>query len=181
MAGLNASLDRFVGDALRHDIELALINHAAAPHAFDILDDSGPTRAVIRNIGFFASPARSRVTSCLRSAIQLCKVWPFCPCRSAMKTSIWPEHLNSGRMTVIQPLYLRANPRTLDRARQRDASRPRRGRRGVPEKYGEEAQRRDAKRICRRATGEILGLAPSVARMGTSIRVVREASRASWG
>jgi len=39
-AGLNATLDRFAGDALARDLPLTLINHPAAPHGFDPPDDA---------------------------------------------------------------------------------------------------------------------------------------------
>jgi hypothetical protein len=48
--GLNATLDRFVAGALSRDLPLTLVNHAGAPHAFDLLDDSDRTRDVIRAI-----------------------------------------------------------------------------------------------------------------------------------
>jgi acetyl esterase/lipase len=48
LPGLNATLDRFASDALRHNLPLTLVNHPAAPHAFDLLDDSETTREVIR-------------------------------------------------------------------------------------------------------------------------------------
>jgi acetyl esterase/lipase len=47
---LNETIDRFVAEALAHNLPLTLINHVAAPHAFDILDDSEATREVIRGI-----------------------------------------------------------------------------------------------------------------------------------
>jgi hypothetical protein len=54
-AGLNAALDRFAAAALARNLPISLINHAEGPHAFDLLDDSGTTREVIRCIlGFLA-------------------------------------------------------------------------------------------------------------------------------
>lgn len=49
-SGLNATIDRFVAGALPRDLPLTLINHARAPHAFDLLDDTNKTREVIRAI-----------------------------------------------------------------------------------------------------------------------------------
>lgn len=46
--GLNAALDRFVADALRHNRPLTVVNHAEGPHAFDLLHDSEATREIIR-------------------------------------------------------------------------------------------------------------------------------------
>ncbi len=50
MPGLNASVDGFIEDAMANDLPLALINHPAAPHAFDIHDDSDRTRTVIHQV-----------------------------------------------------------------------------------------------------------------------------------
>jgi acetyl esterase/lipase len=50
---LNAALDRFVTSAIAHNLPLTLVNHATAPHAFDMLDDSEATREVIRSIVAF--------------------------------------------------------------------------------------------------------------------------------
>ena len=38
--GLNASLDRFVGDAVSANLPIAFVNHPTAPHAFEITVDS---------------------------------------------------------------------------------------------------------------------------------------------
>ena len=48
--GLNATIDRFVADALSRDLPVTLVNRAGAPHAFDLLDDTDETRHVIRTI-----------------------------------------------------------------------------------------------------------------------------------
>jgi len=48
--GLNPTLDRFVAAAVTRDLPLTLINHAGAPHAFDLDDDSDASRRVIRQI-----------------------------------------------------------------------------------------------------------------------------------
>lgn len=50
MPGLNASIDRFVTQALALDRRLTLINHAGAPHAFDLADDRPATHRVIRTM-----------------------------------------------------------------------------------------------------------------------------------
>lgn len=46
--GLNEAMDRFVAKALAVNLPLILINHANGPHAFDLFDDSGTSRATIR-------------------------------------------------------------------------------------------------------------------------------------
>lgn len=48
--GLNASLDRFLSEAVAHNLPITFTNHPTAPHAFDLLDDSATTREVIRQI-----------------------------------------------------------------------------------------------------------------------------------
>jgi acetyl esterase/lipase len=48
--GLNESLDNFVRGALRCNLPLTLVNHAEAPHAFDLFHDSETTREIIRQI-----------------------------------------------------------------------------------------------------------------------------------
>lgn len=50
MPRLNETLDRFVSDALTHNLPLTLVNHPAGPHAFDLLDDSETTREIIGRI-----------------------------------------------------------------------------------------------------------------------------------
>lgn len=47
---LNASMDRFMAQALAANLPVTLINHPAAPHAFDLLQDRDATRRVIRQI-----------------------------------------------------------------------------------------------------------------------------------
>jgi hypothetical protein len=49
-AGINESIDGFVSGALRRDLPVKLINHAGAPHAFDLFHDSEATREIIREI-----------------------------------------------------------------------------------------------------------------------------------
>src|SRR5437899_2426424 len=46
-AGVNAALDRFVDRALAANLPITLVNHATAPHAFDLFDDSDGTREII--------------------------------------------------------------------------------------------------------------------------------------
>ncbi len=48
MPGLNEAIDRFTATALAGNLPLTLVNQAAAPHAFDIMDDSERSRDVIR-------------------------------------------------------------------------------------------------------------------------------------
>ena len=56
MPGLNESLDRFLAHALRRNLPVTLMNHAEAPHAFDLDHDSGTTRDIIRAaLGFLRS------------------------------------------------------------------------------------------------------------------------------
>jgi len=50
MPHLNETLDRFVAKALSCNLAVTLTNHATAPHAFDVLDDSETSREVIRQI-----------------------------------------------------------------------------------------------------------------------------------
>jgi hypothetical protein len=50
---LNETLDRFVSEALECNLPVTLINHAEAPHAFDIGHDSEMTRDVIRRVLVF--------------------------------------------------------------------------------------------------------------------------------
>ena len=50
MPGLNAAMDRFVTALLARNAPVALVNHAAAPHAFDLEDDGPQTRAAIRQV-----------------------------------------------------------------------------------------------------------------------------------
>jgi acetyl esterase/lipase len=48
--GVNESLDSFIAGALQRDLPLRLVNHAGAPHAFDLFDDSEASREIIREI-----------------------------------------------------------------------------------------------------------------------------------
>jgi hypothetical protein len=46
-AGVNASIDRFLAEAVAHNLPITFVNHAAAPHAFDVNDDSPTSRHVL--------------------------------------------------------------------------------------------------------------------------------------
>ena len=46
--GLNDALESFVADAIASNVDLTLINHAEAPHAFDLVHDSERSRAIVR-------------------------------------------------------------------------------------------------------------------------------------
>lgn len=48
MPGLNEALDRFAAEALALNLPVTLVNHAQAPHAFDLFDEGEATREVIR-------------------------------------------------------------------------------------------------------------------------------------
>jgi acetyl esterase/lipase len=50
MPGLNEALDRFVGKTLACNLPVTVVNHAAAPHAFDLFHDSDTTREIIKSI-----------------------------------------------------------------------------------------------------------------------------------
>jgi hypothetical protein len=50
MPGLNDALDRFTAQALARDLPLTLVNHAGAPHAFDVAHDTDSSRKVIDGI-----------------------------------------------------------------------------------------------------------------------------------
>ena len=66
MPHLNETLDRFLCAALTRNLPLTFVNHAAAPHAFDLFDDGERSRETIRHILDFmrfhllALPAGSR-------------------------------------------------------------------------------------------------------------------------
>jgi acetyl esterase/lipase len=47
---LNDSIDRFVAKALARNLPITLVNHADAPHAFDVSDDSETSRQIIGQI-----------------------------------------------------------------------------------------------------------------------------------
>jgi hypothetical protein len=55
-AGLNDSIDRFAAKALAANRPITVVNHAAAPHAFDLLHNSETSREIIRQaLGFMRS------------------------------------------------------------------------------------------------------------------------------
>ena len=47
---LNETLDRFLFKALTCNLPITFVNHATAPHSFDLLDDSEDTREIIKQI-----------------------------------------------------------------------------------------------------------------------------------
>jgi hypothetical protein len=53
MPALNESLDRFVADALRRNLSVTLVNHATGAHAFDLFDNSEPSKRIIRDVLLF--------------------------------------------------------------------------------------------------------------------------------
>jgi hypothetical protein len=50
MPHLNETIDRFLAGALSHNLPVTFVNHAQAPHAFDLVDDSESSREIIRQI-----------------------------------------------------------------------------------------------------------------------------------
>lgn len=50
MPRLNESIDGFMAAALARNLPVTFVNQAAAPHAFDLLDDSETSREMIRRI-----------------------------------------------------------------------------------------------------------------------------------
>lgn len=50
MPHLNETLDRFVAAALTCNLPVTIANHASAPHAFDVMDDSETSREIIKQI-----------------------------------------------------------------------------------------------------------------------------------
>ena len=47
---LNETLDRFLAHALAHNLPITFVNHPAAPHAFDLVDDTETSRQIVRQI-----------------------------------------------------------------------------------------------------------------------------------
>lgn len=47
---LNEMIDRFVARALARNLPVTVVNHAAAPHAFDLMHDSETSREIIRQM-----------------------------------------------------------------------------------------------------------------------------------
>ena len=50
LPGLNETIELFLTAALARNLPVTFVNHATAPHAFDILDDSETSREIIRSI-----------------------------------------------------------------------------------------------------------------------------------
>lgn len=50
MPGLNEALDRFLVGAIGRNLPITFVNHSAAPHAFDLFEDSDLSREIIRSI-----------------------------------------------------------------------------------------------------------------------------------
>ena len=48
--GVNASIDRFTRYAATSGLDVEVVEHPTGPHAFDVLEDSDTSRAVIRRI-----------------------------------------------------------------------------------------------------------------------------------
>jgi dienelactone hydrolase len=48
--GLNAALDRFALHALAANLPITLVNYPEGPHAFDVVDSSESSRAIVREI-----------------------------------------------------------------------------------------------------------------------------------
>ncbi len=47
---MNASIDRFVPEALVQNLPITLVNHAEGPHAFDLFDDNRASRDIVRQV-----------------------------------------------------------------------------------------------------------------------------------
>jgi dienelactone hydrolase len=50
LAHLNEALERFLAAAVARNLPVTFVNHPAAPHAFDLLDDGDATREIIARI-----------------------------------------------------------------------------------------------------------------------------------
>jgi hypothetical protein len=50
MPRLNETIDRFMVKALSRNLPVTFVNHPAAPHAFDLFDESETSREIIRQI-----------------------------------------------------------------------------------------------------------------------------------
>ena len=50
MPNLNETIDRFLVKALSCNLPITFVNHPAAPHAFDLFDDSETSREILRQI-----------------------------------------------------------------------------------------------------------------------------------
>ena len=53
--GLNAALDRFIALALSQNQPMTVVNHAEAPHSFELFHDSSETRRIVREALAFLS------------------------------------------------------------------------------------------------------------------------------
>ena len=51
--GVNASIDRFARYAESRTLDVELVEHPTGAHAFDVLEDSDTSRAVIRRVAEF--------------------------------------------------------------------------------------------------------------------------------
>jgi hypothetical protein len=60
---LNDSIDRFFAKALTLNRPITLVNHAAGPHSFDLLDDSETSRGIIRQVLDFLTSQLTRAGS----------------------------------------------------------------------------------------------------------------------
>jgi len=47
---LNETLDRFLAHAVARNLPITFVNHPAAPHAFDLVDDTETSREIVRQI-----------------------------------------------------------------------------------------------------------------------------------
>jgi hypothetical protein len=45
---MNASIDRFIPEALAHNLPISFVNHAEGAHAFDLFDDGRTSRDIVR-------------------------------------------------------------------------------------------------------------------------------------
>ena len=50
MPELNKTLDEFIAAVLQHNLPVTIVNHPSGPHAFDLVDDTRATRAVIQQM-----------------------------------------------------------------------------------------------------------------------------------
>ena len=50
MPGLNETIDGFLAEALARNLPVTFVNHAAAPHAFDLFDGGATSREIVRRI-----------------------------------------------------------------------------------------------------------------------------------
>jgi len=64
LPGLNETIDHFLAGALACNLPVTLVNHASAPHAFDLMHDSETSREIIRQtLAFLRFHLRARVRS----------------------------------------------------------------------------------------------------------------------